>query len=401
MIGLYGWMNRAEGQAECELRGSLPAAFFNRCAAEGIPILSAAAQDDYTVVVTLRLRDLPRAQTAADRSQCELRLLHRRGGSELRRRLLRRAVPILCLLCFFALLAWSKLYIWELEVCGNETVSSAKILNALSDCGIRPGSFWPGFTSDNLRSELLMKLPELGWATVNIYGSRAEVLVRERIPKPELFDAAAPIDLVAEHPGIITDLLALNGTAKVKPGDAVLPGDVLIAGTADSAFSGSRTLHAVGSAVADTYYELTAVATETEQVRTEYGEEHSRWALEIGAGRINFYRNSSICGADCDKIKSVWQFKIKGLFTLPVALVRERWTEYTVQEQQRDANRMRQLLEQQLHDRLTEALGNTGEIRSEHFSCCTDNGTIRVCLRAVCSEEIAVEQQRIQEERLP
>ena len=398
MTGLYGWMNRAEGQAECEIRGVLTASFFNRCAEEQIPVLAAEAQEDYTVRVTLRLRDLERARNIARRSQCELMLLCRRGGRELRRRILRRWVPAACLLCFLALLTWSKLYIWELEVSGNETVSSARILNALSDCGIRPGSFWPGFTSDNLRSELLMKLPELGWATVNIYGSRAEVIVRERIPKPALYAAEEPVDLVSARPGIVTSLRALNGTAMVKPGSAVLPGDVLIAGKADSAFSGPRTLHAVGTVTAQTYYELTAVLPETELVRTENSSERSLWALEIGTGRINFYRNSSICDTHCDKIKKKWQFGIEGLFTLPVALVREHWTESDLQEQPRDANLARQMLEQQLHTRLAKALGDGGTIESEHFTCSRYDGTIRVCLHAVCSEEIAAEQPRTQEE---
>ena len=401
MTGPYGWLNRAEGRAECTVRGAMPAVFLSRCGGAGIPILGAEARSEDTLIVILRLRDLERAQQLAPRCQCELTVLHRRGGRMLWRRLLRRGVPALCLLLFLCLLAWSKLFIWELEVTGNETVSTARILNALADCGIRPGTFWPGYTSDNLRSELLVKLPELGWAAVNIHGSRAEVIVRERIPKPELYDADAAVDLVSDRAGFVTQVRALNGTALVKPGSAVLPGETLIAGTADSAFSGKRDTHAVGSVTAETYFELTASVPASEYVRESSGRQRSRWALEIGTKRINFYRNSSICGNECDKIRTVWQCRAEGLFSLPLALVRETFSEYSLTAQPRDANLARRELEQQLHARLLSSLSDGDTVESESYSCCLRGGSIEVCLRARCSQEISMEKPRIQEEQIP
>ena len=401
MTGPYGLLNRAEGQAECEVQGAMPAAFLNRCGSAGISVLAADAVGENTLHIVLRLRDLERARQLAPRCQCELTLLRRRGGAMLWRRLLRRGIPALCLLIFVCLLAWSKLFVWELEVSGNETVSTARILNALADCGIRPGTFWPGYTSDNLRSELLVKLPELGWATVNIHGSRAEVIVRERVPKPALYDADEPVDLVSNCPGFVTRVRALNGTALVKPGSAVLPGETLVAGYADSAFSGRRETHAVGSVTAETYYELTASVPAAEYVREPTGAQHSRWAREIGTKRINFYRNSSICGNECDKIKKVWQCKAEGLFSLPLALVRETFSEYCLTEQPRDANLARRELEQQLHARLLASLRDGDTVESEKYSCCLQNGTIAVCLRARCSQEISAEKPRIQEGQIP
>lgn len=401
MTGPYEWMNEAEGRAECLVCGAVTTEFLNRCRAAGIPILSAEAVSQDTVRVTLRLRDLEHAAGIALRSQCELTPLNRRGGARLADRLMHRAVPVLCMLVLMFLLVWSKLYIWELNVTGNETVSTARILNALSECGIRPGSFWPGYTSDNLRSELLLRLPELSWATVNIHGSRAEVIVRERVPKPVLFDADAPFDLTSRNVGFVTRVLALSGTAQVAPGSAVQPGDVLIAGETFSAFSGTRSVHAAGSVTAETYYELSASVPATEYVRAETGKQHSRWALEIGTKRINFYRNSSICGNNCDKIKKTWQCKVKGIFTLPLTLVREYCTEYTLQEQERDKNLMRQALEDQLHERLLETMDGSGTVETEYYSCCERNGTIEVCLRARCSEEISEERPRVQEDLIP
>ena len=336
MMGPYAWLNRVEGSVECMVRGCLPEKFLNYCAAADIPVLAAENLDADMLRVTLRLRDAERAAHLALRAQCELTQICRRGGRMIGQTLLRRFVPVLCLFIFLCLLTWSKLYIWEISVSGNEQVSTARILNALQECGVGPGSFWPRHTSDNLRSELLVKLPELAWATVNIHGSRAEVIVRERVPKPELFDDDICVDLVAERVGFVTAVQALNGTAKVKPGSAVMPGEVLVAGEADSAFAGQRRLHAVGTVQAETYYELTAAVPVEQVVRSDTGRTHSRWALEIGRQRINFYRNSSKCDAACDKIKKEWQCKAEGLFALPLTLVRESCSESILCVQQRD-----------------------------------------------------------------
>ena len=393
MTGPYGFLAGAEGSALCRLSGAEPAGFLNRCAAAGIRLNAVEPESATALRLTMPLRALPRAQRLAVRCQCELTPLRRRGASILLKRIWRRRAAVFCLLAAFLLLAWSKLFIWEIEVTGNRSVSTGAIRGALSDCGVGIGSFWPDIISDNLRSELLVRLPELAWATVNIHGSRAEVIVRERVAKPELFDENEPVDIVAERTGFVTEVRALCGTAMVRPGSAVLPGEVLIAGRADSAFSGERTLHAVGSVQAETYYTLSAAAPVTETVTGPGGARHDRWALLIGKKRVNFYRNASICTDNCDKITSVWECSIKGLFTLPLALMRIRCTKWECAERPRDKTALRMALEQQLHAQLLSALDG-GEIEQEHFSCSEADGRIVVCLRARCSENIAKEQKK-------
>jgi similar to stage IV sporulation protein len=371
----------------------MPEVFLNRCAKEGVFLRYAARIDETELRVVLAQKDLPSAAAIAQRSQCELTVLHRRGGRALTRHAARRWLPAACLLLSFLLLAWSKLYIWEIDVTGNETVSAGRIRSALSDCGVSLGSFWPDIRSDLLRCELLLRLPELAWATVNIHGSRAEVVVRERVPKPELFDSREPVDLVAERLGFVTEVRALSGTPAVRPGSAVMPGEVLISGASDSAFSGQREGHAVGSVTAETCYELTATAPLTETVCAETAQRRRRWALLIGKNRVNLYKNSSFCPPNCDKIISIWECKIPGLFSLPLALVRETAAQRVTEERERDLNLLRRAMEQQLHARLLDAVDG-GIIEEEHYSCARSDGRMTVCLRARCSENIAKEQKR-------
>ena len=388
---VFDSLNRTAGWCELRVRGALPAAFLNRCARCGVELLCAEAEDPVTLLVRIRSRDRKRAERLAARCQCTATLSAVGGAGVFGRRLLRRSAAVLGLLLALALLCASRCFLWEITVTGNETVPTGRVLDALADCGVDLGCFWPGLTSDNLRSELLVRLPELAWATVNVYGSRAEVLVRERVPKPAIWRARDPTDLTAKHAGFVTKVLALNGTALVRPGSAVDAGEVLIAGYADSAFGGRRTLHAAGEVWADTWYELRAATPLDRAEKGGIEEKSARWALVIGKNRLNFYRGSSISDTNCDMISKEWRLALAGWFSLPVSLVRETALTRPGEDGALDERLACEQLEAELHDRLLRAIGPEGTVCEEHYSTTRSGGLLTVCLRARCTENLAVE----------
>ncbi|MGN1002789.1 MAG: sporulation protein YqfD [Oscillospiraceae bacterium] len=387
---MYDFFNSLAGSVSYEVSGALPEGFLNACAKSGAELLSVRRLDEYTLLVRARARDRNKLEKAAVKAGCSLRLTGTGGSVKIGGVVKRRLVPGVCLLLLLALLFVSRLFIWEITVVGNETVPAGKILDVLSDCGVETGTFWPKLTADLVRSDALLQLPELSWLTVNIYGSRAEVLVRERVEKPEILSEDTPADIVAEKTGLVEEVRALIGTAEAQKGTAVLAGETLISGGAESTFSPPRLLHAWGSVTALTYYEFSAQIPVTEQVKSYTGGEKSRWSLVIGGERLNFYGNSSIYDASCDKITTVWDLGIEGLFRLPVSLVRQRSVFYELTERERDKSQARTELEEALHARLIREIGEDGEILGENFSASESGGVITVCLRARCREEIGV-----------
>ena len=386
----FDFFNSLAGWTEVRVSGALPEAFLNACAARNLPLLSAAQEERYALRVRLRTRDVKKAARIALWTQCALEPLFAGGASAMTRKLRRRALAVLGLFFVLALLAWSKLYIWEIDVTGNDTVPAGRILDGLRECGVGIGTFWPGITSDNLRSELLIELPELAWATVNIYGSRAEVIVRERVPKPEIWRADTPVDVVAKKTGFITEVRTLSGTARVRPGSAVTEGETLISGLQESSYGGAKKVHATGVVRAETYYELSAAVPLTALEKRGTGEETAAWSLTIGKNRWNFLGNSSIFGESCGTIAKTWDFGGKA-FSLPVSLTWETARPLTLAEVPRDGNLARRELEEALHIRLLSELGADAAVESERYSAAAVNGLLIVTLRARCSEDIGVE----------
>ena len=377
-------MARLRGEARVEILCPEPELLLNRCGAAGIPLREIRRLDALTLRAALPERALPALREQTERCRGELRLMSLRGGSRSRARLKARRALMLALALTLALLLVSSLFVWEIEVRGCESLSRGQILRALADCGVEPGCFWPALDSDLVRSRMLTELPELGWMTVNVSGSRALVLVRERREKPEIYREEQAADLVAAAPGVIRETTVLQGHCLVQPGDAVLAGETLVSGSLESQTGPARTVRARGEIRADTWRELTAVCPLEMLRRREIGPSSSRFSLQFGKNRLKISDFPGKALDECDTIVHEYTLGVEGLFTLPVKLIREE--RRSLSPTGTEAAREREM-EEALLRRLEERID--GEILESSFSVGRTEGLLVVTLRAHCVENIA------------
>ncbi|MFQ9918571.1 MAG: sporulation protein YqfD [Flavonifractor plautii] len=221
-------------------------------------------------------------------------------------------------------LSWRRMrplsVVLTVEVEGNEAVSTAEILTELRRQGLRPGVYGPGLDEGTISSAALLGLPELAWMSVNLHGIRAEVLVREAVPAPEVDDEEQVGSIVARSSGIVTHIEPLSGEALVAQGDTVLAGEVLISGavTLDAPqYSelenlGQILVRAQGQVFARTWHTMTASIPLEAQVKSYTGEKASRWTLSILGHRIDFFGKSGISFPEYDKIADAWALTLPG-----------------------------------------------------------------------------------------
>lgn len=392
--------NFLPGTAAAEVSGAAPEGFLNICSSFGPELISVSRAGDFSLLVEFPAAELERAERAALQSRCSLKLLRDGYGARAGRLLRRRAAAAVLALIFVAVLFWSKFFVWEIEISGNDSVSSGRILACLAEAGVESGKFWPGFSSEDIRSRVLAHLPELSWISVNMQGSLAQVQVVERVLPPELVYKGSPTDIVAAKDGFVTAISAPVGTALVSRGAAVSAGDILISGAVESSFAQPRFLRAQGSVTAETFTLLQAVSPEKITAKSYTGRESSRFALIIGDMRINFYSDSSISGEKCDTIVSVWKAEIKGLFSLPLSIVRETDRFYESRCLPADGGGSLLLMDAVLDGLLAQSIGE-GEVLDCDRDSFVSDGLIRRVLRARCLEEIGLAQpmssQRIDE----
>ena len=282
----------------------------------------------------------------------------------------------------------SSLFIWRIDVTGNETLTTGQILRCLDECGVRPGTYWPALSNDLVRNDMILCLPELRWLTVNVHGSRAEVIVREKDPLPDITPDDTPVSIYASATGVILSMDVYAGEARVVPGAAVEPGDVLVSGAVTDLGGDVRPVCARADIRARTRQVLTGRIALTETEKQPAHGARTRWALRAGKKRINFYQNSGISDAECDKITYEYPFAIRGVFTLPFSLVRERVQPYRTADAPVSEDAARASLEQALLQQLRETIGADGAIISYETAAETTGNVLTVTLTAECEQEI-------------
>lgn len=376
------------GSVRVEVSGAAPQRLLNAMSEADMPFWDAVPQDAFTIRLGLYSRDLRDAKALASRCQCELKLLRESGAPVVKRRLRRRVALLVTAVCCFALLAASSLFVWDIRVEGNEQVSTGEILRALAGCGVEPGAFWPGWSSDEIRNSVILDIPELAWLGVSVDSSRAVIRVRERTEAPELVNSEGMGSVTARTTGIIDSMRVYQGAPLVAVGDAVVAGETLVSGEMPSEVGDTRYVRASAEIKARTWYEMSASAP-LEYSGLEQSDSRTRWALVIGDKRINFYLGSSQTPADCGKIITEYPLAWEGVFTLPVTLVREQTLEYDSAAAAEDEEELSGRLEAVLRSTLERELSGRGEILDAQFTSSASDGRLVVTMRAECMEDIA------------
>ena len=390
------WINFLRGSVEVEVTGAFPERFLNLCAQTGIGFWGLETPERHTLRLRVSRRDVKRLDGLARRVMCEVTVRTRSGVPFFLARFRRRYALLLGLACSLCAVGVLSRCILTVDVQGNETVPTAVILEEMKRLGVRPGAYGPAIEENLVCNQALLDLKDLAWVSVNLHGTRAEVLVRERSPKPEIVDESVPTHVVADGSGIITRLEVQAGEALFQEGDTVVEGEVVISGIVDlkePLYSeidlGTLTVHAAGKVCARTWRTLSAVIPLEADVKEYTGAQTSRWSLTILGHRLQVYKNGGISSARYDKLTNNHTLTLPGGREMPLTLTQETVREYEVRCVPIDAEAGEALLRRRLEERLAELLETReGEILQTDFTAVRRDGLLTVTLAAECSEQI-------------
>ncbi|MCQ2448881.1 MAG: sporulation protein YqfD [Clostridia bacterium] len=132
---------------------------------------------------------------------------------------------------YFLLLYFLSSYIWIVRVEGNKTVGKEKIINICTQLGIRNGLARRKLNSEQKAQKVLLNLPDLSFAALNLEGCILTVKVSEIGPNRR--EEHLPGNLIATKDGVIKHFDVTGGSVCVQPGSAVKKGDILVSGVTE------------------------------------------------------------------------------------------------------------------------------------------------------------------------
>jgi similar to stage IV sporulation protein len=308
--------------------------------------------------------------------------------------ILRRKYLILGLIAAFLLLRLTGLHVRRIEVYGNETVPRARIMYELEKLGFGYGTLAATVHSEQFKNGILAAIPELSYFAVNTRGSRAEVIVREREPVPEIFDREKRVDLVASRDGVVISVTATEGIAVVSVGTTVKKGSVLVASSPELAEYGMSGAHAAGEVVARTEITLEAVLPLGIVTKNDTGQTKHRYVFSL------FGRTLTLGDAAQENAGSARKEYTPRLFGsyLPFELEVTRSEGFDAEKSELPEAVAERILRKRLSERLAQELAKASElgetkayVHAFKFRKEVSGGVMRLTLYAEVIENIAVE----------
>ena len=246
------------GGVRFEIRTSMTARLLERCMEAGIPIERAEDADAHGFAAWVSDGNEARMRAFLDDLHVPYRVRGARGAARLKRFLRARAalLPALCVCA--ALLYLLSGRVWVISVSGADEAAITQTLEAL---GVRPGVGKRALRMDAIGMALSAAYPEYAFFGVKAEGVCLSVRARRADEAPEVYALSDAGDIVADEDAVIVSVSVLAGQARVKPGDTVRRGDVLIAGEERRSVDGEmRPVAASGSVVVRTWTKAESAA---------------------------------------------------------------------------------------------------------------------------------------------
>ncbi len=121
-------------------------------------------------------------------------------------------------------------FAWNIEITGNERLSEETVRAFLAENGFYEGARFKSVDRPTLEKLLLASFDDIAWAHINRNGTSATVEINEAVIRPKTVNRKKYANLKAKKSGVIVKATAYDGWAKVRKGDAVNKGDLLISG---------------------------------------------------------------------------------------------------------------------------------------------------------------------------
>lgn len=249
---LWRWF---PGWVRVETEGGYPERLLNTVAEEELAVWNVRRRGEW-MRFSCFARDYRSLRPRARRACVRMRIRQKHGLPFWLHRYRDRKGLLVGLVLYALILALLAPRIWAIQVVGNSATSSEEILAVAEDMGVRIGARMDAMDITQLEIMGLNRLPTLAWISVNPSGSVARVEVTERKPTPQVLDLSVPSDIVALRDGRILSVTVVSGEKRVKVGEAVSAGTVLIGGRVQTEL-GEQLYRAYGEVWAQTERRIT------------------------------------------------------------------------------------------------------------------------------------------------
>lgn len=365
--------------------------FLNSALANSMTIWDIRFKDEESGEFKVTLRDFFRMRQLLRRTGCVMRVIDRKGFPFVLDKLSRRKVFLGGVAAFAVSLYLLSSLIWQINITGNDKITTAQILEAANKQGIYRLQWKMKLDDPNeLARKLQAALPDTAWIGVEIKGTYVNIQVVEA-RKPDVKPPVSPRNFIASKNALVTEIMAQRGKPLVTVNTYVRKGDVLISGIIGDE-SHSQIVVAEGKVKGLVWYTSTIETPLKKYYKVLTGETKSRGYLVLGTRAVQLSGYGKIPFAEYETSQTRNTLKWRD-FVLPFGWISEKLMDSKVVEQSIDSEEARKIGIEQARVKLLAQVGPEGRIVSEkilHEK--TDSGKVYIEVHFGVEELIMQEQ---------
>ena len=267
--------------------------FINICTTNKILIWNLKREKGVKLHLNIGIQDFYRAIEISKKVKCRMKIEKKRGIPFIINKYRKRKTFLLSLIIILVGLYISSNYIWNIEIRTEDNLQLDNIEQDIEEVGLKIGMRKSQVDVEDIVNKIRLKRNDISWIGINLKGTNAIVKVVKAKEAPEIINEKDYCNIVAEKGGIITKIIAQNGTAQVKVGDKVEAGQVLIQGIMEGKYTGIRYVHSLGEVKAVVQYTKTVQIPLKEEKKVETGNKETKYKINFNKIQINFYKTLS------------------------------------------------------------------------------------------------------------
>ncbi len=321
--------------------------FINNCINNKITLWNIKRKNSTLITTNVSIKDFMNIRHMAKKTKCKLSINSKKGLPFIMHRYRKRRLLLLLLIPVALIILISSMYIWNVEIIGNDEINKDELINQLKEEGIYSGNRKNKINVKKVIDNIRLKRNDISWMSINMKGTNIIINIVKAESKPNIINEDEHCNIVAIKNGVITKITADNGTALVKKGDMVQKGDILIGGYMEGKFTDKRYLHAKGKAYAKVWYTKKAKSYYTREITEQTENKKNRYSININNFKINLYKTLPKF-ENYDTINETNKMRIFSNFYLPLQINKTTYIELKKSKVTYGKEELKQILIQEL-----------------------------------------------------
>ena len=365
------------GYVNIKIEGFYIERFINICKSKGILLWNMKREKSSILYANIGINDFKILKNIAKTSSCNIKLTKKMGLPFIFNKYKKRKIFFILLIFVLIVLLISSNYIWNIEIIGDNKIDKNEIIEELKNNGLSIGIAKSKLDTKRVINDIRMKREDIAWIGIDIKGTNAIVEIVESEKKPDIVKTDEYCNIISEKSGIITRINVSNGTAKVKVGDIVKEGDILVEGKLEGKYTEPIYVHAAADIEIKTWYSIRKNFEYKQVIEQKTGNTETKYSIKINNLQINFYKVLSKF-ENYDTISENKKLSLFSNFYLPIEIIKQENYEKKYEAVQYSKDELKKKSINELEEELNKQINEERNILNRYVNIKENNEFIDI-----------------------